>query len=78
MGLMLDHAFNQLDLHRVFLFVLDFNPRAIRAYEKVGFKKEGVFREHGYRNGEYCDDHVMGILESEWREKNRGTAVECL
>jgi RimJ/RimL family protein N-acetyltransferase len=69
MNLILKHGFDQLNLHRIYLFVLDFNPRAIRAYEKVGFKKEGVFRDHGYRDGQYCDDYAMGILESEWREK---------
>jgi RimJ/RimL family protein N-acetyltransferase len=69
MNLMLKHGFDQLNLHRIYLFVLDFNPRAIRAYEKVGFKKEGVFRDHGYKDGKYCDDYAMSILESEWREK---------
>lgn len=68
--LMLHHGFDQFNLHRIFLFVLDFNSRATRAYEKAGFKREGVFRDHGYRNGEYCDDYVMGILEDEWREQN--------
>ncbi|MFC1715762.1 GNAT family N-acetyltransferase [Candidatus Poribacteria bacterium] len=67
MNLILEYGFNQLNLHRIYLFVLDFNPRAIRAYEKVGFKREAVFRDHGYRNGEYCDDHAMSILEDEWR-----------
>ncbi len=67
MSLMLEYGFNQLNLHRIYLFVLDFNTRAIRAYEKVGFKREAVFRDHGYRNGEYCDDYAMNILEDEWR-----------
>lgn len=68
MNLMLKHGFDQLNLHRIYLFVLDFNPRAIRAYEKVGFRQEGVFRDHGFRDGKYCDDYAMGILESEWRQ----------
>ena len=70
LNLMLGHGFNQLNLHRVFLTVLSFNARAIRAYEKVGFKREGVFREHMYRNGKYHDVYYMGILEDEWRERN--------
>ena len=70
LNLMLKHAFDQLNLHRVFLTVLSFNARAIRAYEKVGFRREGVFREHMFRNGKYHDVHYMGILENEWRELN--------
>jgi UDP-4-amino-4,6-dideoxy-N-acetyl-beta-L-altrosamine N-acetyltransferase len=70
LNLMLKHAFDQLNLHRVFLTVLSFNTRAIRAYEKVGFKREGIFREHMFRNGKYYDVHYMGVLENEWRELN--------
>lgn len=70
LSLMLEYGFNQLNLHRVYLSVYSFNARAIRAYEKVGFKREGVLREHIYRNGEYGDVYCMGILESEWREQN--------
>ena len=69
MNLMLEYGFNQLSLHRIYLFVLDFNVRAVRAYEKVGFIRECVMREHGYRNGEYCDDYAMSILEDEWRAR---------
>ena len=68
--LMMGHGFNQLNLHRIFLKVMSSNTRAIRAYEKVGFKEEAVFRENVYANGKYHDDYLMGILEDEWR--NRG------
>jgi diamine N-acetyltransferase len=69
LNLILEHGFNQLNLHRIYLFVLAFNPRAIRAYEKVGFIRECVMRDHGYSDGEYCDDYAMSILEDEWRGK---------
>lgn len=64
--LMTEYGFSQLNLHRIFLTVIDFNKRAIRAYEKAGFKKEGAYREQIYRNGKYCDLIFMGILKSEW------------
>lgn len=66
--LMLSYGFDQLNLHRVFLTVLSFNARAIRAYEKAGFRREGAFREHVYQDGKYHDVYYMGILESEWRD----------
>jgi RimJ/RimL family protein N-acetyltransferase len=65
--LMMGHGFDQLNLHMIFLMVISHNKRAIRAYEKVGFKREAIFREHVYDNGEYHDDHRMSILKSEWR-----------
>ena len=48
--------------------MFSFNPRAIRAYEKAGFRREGVRRD-AVRDGDgYGDDILMAILEDEWRE----------
>jgi RimJ/RimL family protein N-acetyltransferase len=47
--LLLRHAFHDLGLQRVYLTVLDDNPRAIRAYEKCGFTVEGRLRKHVYK-----------------------------
>jgi len=66
--IVIKYGFDRLNLHRIFLTVMDFNQRAINAYEKSGFKREGVFREHVYKNGKYCDVYIMGILKSEWKE----------
>ena len=65
----LDYAFNQLNLHKVYLRVYSNNPRAIRCYEKCGFRKEGVQREHRYRNNKYYDDVLMGILKKEFLKR---------
>jgi len=66
MRLMVDYGFKNLRLHRISLGVYAFNPRAIRAYEKVGFKQEGVLRDDLYWDGEYYDSIIMSILEHEW------------
>ena len=50
-GLMLDWAFLELNLHRVWLHVYANNPRGIACYEKVGFVREGVLREGVLRCG---------------------------
>jgi RimJ/RimL family protein N-acetyltransferase len=64
--LMLQHAFERLGLHRVGLAVFSYNTRAIRAYEKAGFRIEGRLREAIQRQGEFFDEVQMGILASEW------------
>ncbi len=64
--LMMKHGFETLNLNRIFLHVYENNPRAIRAYEKVGFVKEGVLREARYLNGVYINVLLMSILRSEW------------
>jgi RimJ/RimL family protein N-acetyltransferase len=64
--LMLKHGFETLNLNRIFLYVYETNPRAIRAYEKVGFAKEGLLREARYINGVYINVLLMSVLRSEW------------
>jgi RimJ/RimL family protein N-acetyltransferase len=64
--LMLKHGFETLNLHRIFLRVYENNPRAMRAYEKVGFVKEGIMRDAIYRNGCYINVLLMSVLRSEW------------
>ena len=65
--LMLDHAFGVLGLHRVALFVFEFNERAIRAYRRCGFVIEGRSRESILRDGRWWDELGMSVLESDWR-----------
>ena len=66
MRVLLRYAFTELNLHRVSLGVFDYNPRAIRSYEKAGFKHEGREREQLHRDGSRADGLYMGILKEEW------------
>lgn len=70
--LMLGHAFERLGLHRVGLSVFSYNQRAIRAYEKAGFRIEGRQREAILRDGLYWDEIQMGVLAPEWLERHYG------
>ncbi len=63
--LLLDHAFRDLNLHRVSLLVFDTNRAAIRTYERAGFRHEGTLREAAFIGGEYVDVRLMAILRAE-------------
>jgi RimJ/RimL family protein N-acetyltransferase len=63
---LLTFAFDSLRLERVWLEVYDFNPRARRVYERVGFVDEGIARHAIFREGAYRDIHRMAILRGEW------------
>jgi RimJ/RimL family protein N-acetyltransferase len=64
--LLLNYAFYEMNLHRVFLRVYSFNERAIRLYTKIGFQEEGSSRQSLFRNGEWHDIIHMGILQNEY------------
>lgn len=65
--LMVGHAFETLALNRVWLEVLEYNTRAIRCYERIGFVKEGLQRQEHFRFGRYWDTWLMAILRQDWR-----------
>jgi RimJ/RimL family protein N-acetyltransferase len=65
--LMVGYAFETMNLNRVVLQVTEYNPRGVRVYEKVGFRREGVLRQDTYRDGRYWDTIVMGMLREEWK-----------
>jgi RimJ/RimL family protein N-acetyltransferase len=65
---LLEIAFRVLKLHRVQLHVFDFNEPAVRCYEKLGFRHEGVRREVYRLGNEYWNVRIMGILEGEYRK----------
>lgn len=64
--LAVQYAFEELNMHRVTLNVFDYNVRAVRSYEKVGFVLEGRQREAMQRDGKRIDILYMGILREEW------------
>lgn len=55
-------AFEEMNIHKVYLCVMDFNERAVKIYEKCGFTREGVSRDDVYRNGKYHDMIWMSVL----------------
>jgi RimJ/RimL family protein N-acetyltransferase len=63
--LLLDFAFNDLNLHRVELTVLDGNEPAIKTYLGAGFRREGIQRRAAYIDGRFVDLVFMGILRDE-------------
>lgn len=64
--LVADHAFGKLNLHKLYTGMIKGNEASKRAFEKVGFKVEGILREHFYLNGGYLDCYRMGLLRSKY------------
>lgn len=75
--LLLDHAFRHLDFHRAAVGVVGFNERALRFWEKVGFRKEGVQRDGYYYDGKYHDFVLMSILDDDFRELHGGRTSQA-
>jgi RimJ/RimL family protein N-acetyltransferase len=70
-----EFCFDTLGLHKLSMRVLAFNIRAIRAYEHVGFVREGLERESALIGGTWHDDVIVGLLKRDF-DALRGGASE--
>jgi RimJ/RimL family protein N-acetyltransferase len=61
-------AFATMNLNRLWLTVLAHNQRAIRCYEKCGFKREGLLRQESFVDGVYHDVLLMGALRADYNQ----------
>lgn len=71
--LLLDYAFNLLNLHSVMLGVFEFNQNAVHLYEKIGFRRIGMQREARIIAGKAWGVILMDLLEDEFRAKWKST-----
>jgi RimJ/RimL family protein N-acetyltransferase len=65
------YGFAELGAHKIELRTWAFNTRGIAAYKKVGFVQEGRRRAAVFHDGDFHDEVLMGLLESELTEPNR-------
>ncbi|MFZ5352158.1 MAG: GNAT family N-acetyltransferase [Bacillota bacterium] len=68
MKLLVDFMFKEININKISLHVFSFNQRAVKSYEKCGFKIEAVGREAIFRFGKYHDEYTMSILREEYFE----------
>jgi UDP-4-amino-4,6-dideoxy-N-acetyl-beta-L-altrosamine N-acetyltransferase len=63
----LDHAFNDIKLHKVCGHALAYNERSIRFHQTLGFKQEGALRDQHYDGERYNNIICFGLLSQEWQ-----------
>lgn len=66
LSLVIADAFARCEIERVELHVFTFNIPAIRAYQRLGFKHEGVRRSSALVGSERWDTAIMAMLRDEW------------
>jgi RimJ/RimL family protein N-acetyltransferase len=72
MKLCLQYAFMELGAQRVSLGLHEYNLRALKSYQKAGFRPEGRTRQDLMREGRRFDSLWMGILREEWMRMQNG------
>jgi UDP-4-amino-4,6-dideoxy-N-acetyl-beta-L-altrosamine N-acetyltransferase len=75
-SMMLDYAFTDLGLHRIYAYALASNTGSIRAKQKCGFQVEGILREAFYGQGSFQDIILVGITRGDWQNQHSEEGVE--
>lgn len=65
--LILQYAFQELGLNKVYLFTESENIPAQKLFESLGFLKEGYLRQDILSHGKYADRIVYGFLREDWK-----------
>ena len=60
----IDFAFSQKGYHKVYGRFFTSNPASGKVMEKVGMVREGVLKEHVFKEGEFVDLAFYGIIKS--------------
>lgn len=63
---LLDHAFHELELHRIEIHCAPENRPSRAIPERLGFREEAHLRETELVGGRYLDSVVYGMLAEEW------------
>jgi RimJ/RimL family protein N-acetyltransferase len=66
--LLLDYAFNELNLRKVYSYVIEFNRRSSRYSEKCGYVEEARLPKHYYRKGQYWDQIILAVHRENWEK----------
>ncbi len=64
--MMMQYGFNKLNFERIWAGSSELNIGSIKVLKKSGFKKEGVMRNHLFRNGKHCNVIIFGSIRNEW------------
>ena len=63
---LLSYGFQDLNLHKIWAEVYSNNDNALEMYKKCGFEVEGKLKKHIYKNGNYIDLNIIGLLKEDW------------
>ena len=62
--LLVEMAFNQLGMQRVYANIFEYNIASMKVLEKVGFEKEATIKSSVIKKGQIFDEHIYSIRKT--------------
>lgn len=72
---LVSHGMSNIGLNSIWGESFEGNP-AVRMFQNLGFKHEGIRREAYFREGKFIDAHLYSILFSDWKAKSQFGKVQ--
>jgi UDP-4-amino-4,6-dideoxy-N-acetyl-beta-L-altrosamine N-acetyltransferase len=66
---LIEYCFNQLELHKICGEIMAFNLRGLERHKWMGFRDEGLLRQHAFRDGQFHDVWCVGMLKEDWESR---------
>ncbi len=70
LNLLVSYAFGQLNMHKLWTELYEFDSKKIEFYEKHKFKKDAVLRDNCFEDGRYWNSYIYSLIQDEFL-KNR-------
>lgn len=64
--MLLKYGFYELNLKKVYFKVLAYNTKAVKLYEKMGAKQEGILRKHHFSLGNFQDVIILSLFREDF------------
>ncbi len=65
---MLEYSFKELNLHKVWAEIYEFNDASVRLFENMHFMRDGMMRHTLWRDGKWWNSYLYSILEKEFQK----------
>lgn len=65
--LLLEYAFNVLNLRKIYSDVIAFNKRSVRYSLRCGYKIEARLKKHLFSRGKYRDQVTLSVFKKDWK-----------
>jgi diamine N-acetyltransferase len=76
--LLCDFAFDQLRLHKIYGEIMDDNLGMIRTRRNLGYKQDGILRDHYFVRGAFHNAVTVSLLENEYRLVTRPRLLQMV
>lgn len=64
--LLFNYGFNELNLHKIWSEIYEFDLKKKELYESLGFSQDGVLRDNYFHEGKWWHSIVLSLLSSEF------------